>query len=222
MATKAPTLRANPCVNAMTAHRADWTSARGMATPARFAAEIGAHGRALGVLDLSWRQRGGCKGPACAELLAQRGLPVPETPNGYVEIAGGGLVARLGRNEFLIEDVEGDSLLSRLGSLEGVAGAYPVLRQDASLLLFGSRLEDLLLQTCSFDFAQLASIPGGLALTSMIGVGVTALWQQAPVPLEGAALRIWLDGTYGDYVWSTLVEIAEELGGGPVGLAATR
>ena len=131
-------------------------------------------------------------------------------------------MARLGRNEFLVEDGSGESLVARLGSLESQAGAYPVLRQDGALLLTGSRIDDLLLQTCSLDFARLAATPGQVALTSMIGVGVTALWVRASGPLEGPALRLWFDGTYGDYVWSTLAEIAGELGGGPVGLAATR
>ena len=32
--------------------------------------------------------------------------------------------------------------------------------------------------------------------------------------------RIWCDGTYGAYLWDTLLEIAIELGGGAVGLTA--
>ena len=39
---------------------------------------------------------------------------------------------------------------------------------------------------------------------------------------DGHAYRVWCDGTYGAWLWKTLVEIARELGGGPVGLDALR
>jgi len=51
-------------------------------------------------------------------------------------------------------------------------------------------------------------------MTSMAGVAITALPFQSA---DGLAIRLWCDGTYGTYLWHTLVEIAEELGGGPVG-----
>ncbi len=214
--------RSNPFDAAMRARSVEWIACEGMNTPQLFDSDDLSRGRLLGLVDQSWRPRTGCKGRACAELLTARGLPLPALPNSFVETADGGLVARLGRTEFLIEDGGVDSLVARLGDLEGLPGVAPVLRQDGSLLLTGSRIEDLLLQTCSLDFAQLAATPGQLALTSMVGVGITALWVHASGPLEGPALRLWFDGTYGDYVWSTLAEIAGELGGGPVGLAATR
>jgi len=214
--------RTNPFDTVLRERPLEWTECEDMPTPQRFDGADLARGRLLGLIDQSWRRRAGCKGPACASLLAECGLPMPDLPNSFVETAEGGLVCRLGRSEFLVENGSGESLLARLGSLEGLSGVYPVLRQDGSLLLTGSRIEDLLLQTCSLDFARLAATPGQLVLTTMVGVGVTALWLRAAGPLEGPALRLWFDGTYGDYMWSTLAEIAGELGGGPVGLAATR
>ena len=47
--------------------------------------------------------RWGCKGPAAPQWLAERGLPVPPDYNSYRPLATGGLVARLGVTEFLIE-----------------------------------------------------------------------------------------------------------------------
>ena len=31
-------------------------------------------------------------------------------------------------------------------------------------------------------------------------------------------LRLWCDGTFGVYLWETLLNIIKELGGGPVGI----
>jgi len=94
-----------------------------------------------------------------------------------------------------------------------------VPRQDVELLLCGARIGELLLQTCSFDFASLDFAERPVVLTSMAGVGVTVL----PVAIgAGPAYRIWCDITYGAWLWRTLTAIARELGGGPVGLDTLR
>jgi sarcosine oxidase subunit gamma len=46
-------------------------------------------------------------------------------------------------------------------------------------------------------------------------VGVTVIFEQVE-----RRYRIWCDGTYGVYLWATLVGVARDLGGGPVGLGA--
>ncbi|MFX7329057.1 hypothetical protein ABTI69_19930, partial [Acinetobacter baumannii] len=56
-----------------------------------------------------------------------------------------------------------------------------------------------------------------LVMTSMVGVGVTAI---ALDGADGTYFRLWCDGTYGGYLWATLVEVAADLGGGAVGLEA--
>jgi sarcosine oxidase subunit gamma len=48
----------------------------------------------------------------------------------------------------------------------------------------------------------------------MVGVGVTVAAVMTPA---GVTYRIWCDGTYGGYLWQTLCEIAEDMGGGPIG-----
>ena len=90
---------------------------------------------------------------------------------------------------------------------------YPVLRQDAALIVGGSRLEELLRQTCNVNFRPLDPADRPVVLTSMVGVGVTVI----PEVRKGLpAARIWCDGTYGHYLWETLLGIAVELGGGAV------
>jgi len=152
--------------------------------------------------NVSFTPRAGVKGPGAASWLAGLGLPVPAAPNSWLPLPGG-LIARLGLTEFLIEGPESAKLAAPLAQ-----GVYPVLRQDTALVLRGDRLNDLLLETCSVDFRShdLATRP--LVLTSMAGVGVTA------IPGEqdgGPTIRLWCDNTYGEWFLDTLTGIAGEL-----------
>ena len=151
--------------------------------------------------------RWGCKGPSAPQWLAVHGLPVPPEYNRYRELASGGLVARLGVTEFLIE-----ADTATLGPLQDAAmpagrvhGLYPVLRQDAALQLEGPALHTLLRQVCSIDLQARENSPDAVFLTTMVGVGVTLLWR-------GDALLLWADGTMGSYLWDTLAEVARDCG----------
>lgn len=172
---------------------------------------------AVGIADLSHLPRAGAKGPRTTDWLAAMGLPVPGQPNSWNQLPDGGLIARLGLSEFL---VEGDaSITDTLMQAGRAAGVYPVLRQDASFALCGARVNELLLQTCNIDFRTLDAEPSKLILTSMAGVGITILHTRT---FTQPCYRLWCDGTYGLYLWDTLVSIAEELGGGCIGLNALR
>jgi sarcosine oxidase, subunit gamma len=171
----------------------------------------------IGVGDASPRRRTGFKGPAAAGWLQQLSVPIPSQPNQWAPLAGGGLVARLGRTEFLIEDAEGGAACARLDAAPIATGVYPVLRQDAALVLIGARAVELLLQTCSIEFAALDASARPVVLTSMVGVGVTVAVQAIG---SARRYRIWCDSTYGAYLWMTLVDVARDLGGGPIGLDA--
>lgn len=151
--------------------------------------------------------RWGCKGPAAPQWLAEQGLPVPPDYNRYRELVTGGLVARLGVTEFLIEaDAATLGLLHDAAMPAGrVHGLYPVLRQDAALQLEGPALHTLLRQVCSVDLQARENPPDAVFLTSMVGVGVTLLWR-------GEALLMWADGTMGSYLWDTLAEVARDCG----------
>lgn len=151
--------------------------------------------------------RWGCKGPAAPQWLGEQGLPVPPEYNRYRELVTGGLVARLGVTEFLIEaDAATLGLLHDAAMPAGrVHGLYPVLRQDAALQLEGPALHTLLRQVCSVDLQARDNPPDAVFLTSMVGVGVTLLWR-------GEALLMWADGTMGSYLWDTLAEVARDCG----------
>ena len=54
-------------------------------------------------------------------------------------------------------------------------------------------------------------------MTSIIGVSALVI----PGTRDGASFyRHWCDATYALYLWQHLIQIAKELGGGAVGLAA--
>jgi sarcosine oxidase subunit gamma len=125
------------------------------------------------------------------------------------------LIARLGVTEFLVEAQA--EVIEPLQQAARVERVYPVPRQDAALLLCGQRIPELLLQVCSFNFRDAANAEQLVVLTSMVGVSVVAI----PMRLNGApVMRLWCDGSFGPYLWTTLVGICEELGGGAAGLAA--
>lgn len=202
---------------------AAWCLANDMAAPLRYP---NAEGKRLdpALADVSALQRFGLKGPGAAEWLRGEGFAVPDLPNSWVP-QGDGLIARLGRSEFLVEagwqtsDLPQCWLALRASPPPGV---YPVLRQDCALLLRGPRSDELLLQTCNVNLPAIPAANREATLTSMVGVSVTLIkqpLQSGPSAGEDLCYRIWCDGTFGAYLWETLLEIATDLGGGPIGLA---
>jgi len=214
--------RANPMFAEQDALGPRWTTVDSMKTVDRYGPSDVDLAQVVGVGDLSARRRCGYKGPGAAAWLAQHQLPIPPQPNAWLALASGGLVARLGRSEFLIEDAPGGTQCASLQLDAPPARVYPVPRQDAELVLTGPEAGELLLQTCSVDFAGLDLAGRPAVLTSMVGVGVTVVAESAGPASSASAwrYRIWCDATFGAYLWQTLVEVARDLGGGPVGLEA--
>lgn len=169
--------------------------------------------KTLGIADLSSLSRFGVKGAGAAAWLADAGITV-ERPNSWVPLAEGGLALRLGLSEYLIEDGLLNAIVPRLAGCAYPAQVYPVLRQDLALALCGEQLPTLMLQTCNINFRALNLAENPVVLTTMIGVAVTVL----PSERHGLPFyRIWCDGTFGNYFWHTLLEIAQTLGGGAIG-----
>lgn len=119
-------------------------------------------------------------------------------------------------SEFLIEDSLHTQIAPQLSTAcqQPPVKVYPILRQDAAIALIGTEINQLLLQTCSFNFHALSLAERPVILTSLVGVTVTV------IPDERAGrpfYRIWCDRTFGAYLWQTLLAIAIELGGGAIG-----
>jgi hypothetical protein len=166
----------------------------------------------VGIADLSFLNRFGVKGAGAAAWLESCGIPIPDRPNSWLPLDGG-LVTRLGINEFLIEE-SSSAPLRGSDRQQLPAKVYPVLRQDAAIALCGEAVNKLLLQSCNINLRAPNLSEHPLVITSMVGIAV----QIVPMECDGQVIyRIWCDGTFGPYLWKTLLEIAEELGGGAIG-----
>lgn len=174
----------------------------------------------LAIDDRSSRARLGCKGPGAEAWLASFGLPPPAGPNRWHAVDGV-QVMRLGLGEFLLAAADdapnaanagrtsGAATIARLAAALSAArppGVYPVVREDVVVALTGAALPALLRQVCNVDFTPVqrdsTREAGPVILTSMIGVGVTALVDAA------STLTLWLDPSYADYFLHTLHEVA--------------
>jgi sarcosine oxidase subunit gamma len=173
---------------------------------------------AVALQDLSHLPKCGLKGPDAMQWLRDHGIEPPAAANRWLPLASGGVIARLGRSEFFIEDGAGGSDVSNIRTAlgNGTSGVYPVIRQDAGIVLTGSRVNELLLQTCNVNFGALQTGAREAVMTQMIGVSVLAIRvTDEPLP----RYRIWCDPTFAPYFWETLAEIAVELGGGVMAAA---
>jgi sarcosine oxidase subunit gamma len=150
----------------------------------------------------------GLKGPNAAAWLGQQGIPLPERANTWCTTGDDeqDICVRLGASEFLLERADGNALRKLQGEIAAhIPGVYPVLREDCAFVIAGDAADDVLAQMCNVNFAALRAEAREAVMTLMIGVAVTV------VPQGNAAqrrYRLWCDPTFGDYVWSSLNEVA--------------
>ena len=174
--------------------------------------------KVLGVTDVSCLQRYGFKGPQAAKWATEHALEIPIKPNSWTLSNSNALVLRLGGSEFLVEDQFGGKTSQQLSSdTLRVPGVYKVPRADAAFILSGSAVLNLFSELCSLDLRASALLENDLMMTQVAGISATVIRQTR----NGEMLyRIWCDGTYGACMWNALLEIANELGGGAVGIAS--
>lgn len=189
--------------------RAKWGEAFGMPVPLCLTdpAKESELAKTLALADASFLPRIVIKGPQAASFLQSQNIPIPESIFWVAALKNGGLIARTGGSEFFLES----------GPVRFVgwdSGIYPVLRQDASLIISGSRAGELFRHVSSYDFVT--DPHHDLVFTPIAGVSCSVLRTE----LNGIPVfRLWTDGTYGLYIWHTLLEVATELGGGAIGTA---
>lgn len=209
-------IRTSPLHDRLTALEPEWSAVNDMRIVLRIPGDEAAKLTAVAIADLSCLNRTGLKGPLAAQWLQSQGIAVPAQPNTWTPLPEGGVIARLARTEFFIEDGAAGDMVSRVNAAlkTGVAGVYPVIRQDAEIVLAGNRVNELLVQTCNVNFTGFGAEERVAVMTSMVGVGVLAIRQDYR-RLPG--YRIWCDATYAPYLWETLLGIAGEIGGGAIG-----
>ncbi len=163
----------------------------------------------LGLGDRSLLEKWGVRGTGAAEWLSGMGVNVPADVYATDRLSGGGLIARIGKEEFFLESAKcGDSFASLRDSLPPAASFTSVLREDASLLVTGSRSLELFAQTCSHHFES--SPAEHWIYTRIAGVNCGVLPHMYAGTIE---YHLWLDPSYAAYLWQTLLVITTELGG---------
>jgi sarcosine oxidase subunit gamma len=188
--------------------------------------------RTLGLCDVSALHRSVIKGPGAASFLEAREViqALPAEVLGVMPLKSGGLIARTGRAEFFLEDAAGNG--GRPGVVAQVTdslssspqhGVYTALRQDASFLLSGGRAQAVLLQTCGFDFRQPgfgpSASPDQATVMVMTRVAGVSTWVVHHAINGKAVYQLWADGTFGHYLWETLLKITREFDGEAVGMS---
>ncbi|MBP88622.1 MAG: hypothetical protein CMJ64_18225 [Planctomycetaceae bacterium] len=168
----------------------------------------------LGMCDLSGLQKLGLQGPEAAIWLTSKGLDVPTEIFTSRPLRGGGVIVRLGAEEFFLEDGITNTALpafaARIDSHKG--GLVRVERQEATFLLTGSRCSEVLAQTCGINFREV--VPTKAVFTRVAGVSCSVLPESIG---ELPAHRLWVDPSYAVYLWDVLADISESLSGGIVG-----
>ncbi len=189
--------------------------------------------RRLGLCDVSALHRSVIKGPGAAAFLEACGIAqaLPADVLGVLPLRSGGLIARTGRAEFFLEEAPGEGgqpnvVAQVVESLSSSPrpGVYTALRQEASFLLSGDRAPAVLLQTCGFDFRRTGPGPESgrdratvMVMTRVAGVSTWVVHRA----VNGITVyQLWADGTYGPYLWETLLAITRESEGDAVGLSA--
>ena len=166
----------------------------------------------LGLCDRSLLEKWGLRGAGAADWLSAMGVAVPTEVYATRPLGEGGLIARIGKEEFFLEAATCSQSFGALREALPIAsGCTAVLHEDASLLVTGSGSLDLLSQTCSYRFAT--SPVDKWVYTRVAGVNCGILPQS-----QGGQTRyhLWFDPSYAVYLGETLLGIATELGGGAV------
>ncbi len=193
-----------------------WGELGGMPVALSFGSAQPASGSAgnLALSDASAFLRLTVKGPAPEAFLAEQGLHAPKEIYAHAPLEHGGLLARTGGTEFFLEDEPRGVIVSALEAKLAAprAGVCRVLREDASFLLGGSEVLQVLAETCAVDFRTSDS---RMVFSRVAGVSCSILQRSIQ---GGPVFQLWLDGSFGPYLWHTLLEIVTEWRGGPAGL----
>jgi sarcosine oxidase, subunit gamma len=196
-----------------------WVEINGMAAAAHFGdpATEARQAKILGLCDVSARPRMGVKGAGAAAWLEQNGIHVPTSLYGHGNFGNDGIIIRPGNAEFFIEDEAGGEKVNQLlDSQSSVpASVYRYDRQDAAMLLSGSKAFDVLAETCGYDFRHAEQN----LVFSRVAVVSCMILQKDREP-QTPLFHIWCDGSYGAYLWEQLLEIIHTVGGSAIGLQA--
>ena len=210
-------IRYSPIHHLLEARNPDWSLAGETRIPIRFQAEKNERMamQRLGLCDLSGLTKLGVKGDDSASWLTSRNVDVPEAIYDSRRLADGGIIVCLADDEFLLESGIQNKTVPELEALLSTNRGQlcRIERQEATVLLVGARAIDVLAQTCGINFRDQG--PGQLVLSRVAGVSCGILPDSVG---ELTAFRFWIDAGYAAYLWETLLQICEDLGGSLIGV----
>ncbi|WP_292696730.1 sarcosine oxidase subunit gamma family protein [Mesorhizobium sp.] len=176
----------------------------------------------LVIHDLTPTGRTGFKGAGTSDWLASKVSALPERPNRAVTLSDGTVVARLGKEEYLVLNGRGSSddvsaELDLSWASESANGAirmgYPLPRADSHSWLFleGVRVPEMMSKICGVDLRDARFPPGEIAQTIVARIGAVLI-REIGAGSEG--LHLLTDFASADYLWEVLDDASAEYGGG--------
>jgi hypothetical protein len=195
----------------------DWCQLGDTSLPRHFtesASEMAAAAE-LALCDLSGSPLVEIKGPSASLWLTTHDLPIPQKIYDVTRLDERAWILRTGGDEFLLRGLPGATIAELTPHLPPAGFHDRILtthRQDALLLLSGSRLAELISQTCALDFNQLETDRVYLSRVATVNCGLMKdRLGTCPV------CWLWVDPSYSLDLWSQLVQIVDELGGQVIG-----
>ncbi len=207
--------RRSPVQHQLDELQPEWTTISGMPAALRIGPHDEERAALAGLCDASCLRKLGLKGRDAGAWLAEQGMTVPADIYATASLASGGIIARLGTEEFLLESGIADESVPAIEAVPIPAGRnlFRIERQDATFVLCGIRADAVFAQTCGLDVGKMDV--GRVVFTRVAGVSCGIL----PELFEDRrCYRMWIDPSYAASLWQSLAEICGDLGGGVVGL----
>jgi sarcosine oxidase subunit gamma len=186
----------------------------------------GHHGKsaagAIAIRDCSNVGRTGFKGAGTTDWLQTRVDVLPKQPNLAVFPGGGAIIARLGKEEYLILDgcQPAESLAARLDCEWDQGGkqaerpcGFPLPRADSHswLRLEGRCVPEMMAKICAVDVRASGFSPGFVAQTVVARIGAVLIRDG---DAASYALHLLTDSASANYLWDVLEDAGAEFGCG--------
>lgn len=149
----------------------------------------------------------GAKGPNLNAWMRAQGLAIPADLYNLQRLDDHGIVIRTAVDEVFIETVTDRDMIKQIDqALDSNAdGVFRIERQDASVVLSGAHVYDVLAQTCTYNFSVESFV-----MTSLAKVSCAVMFETV---METPVFRLWYARSYAAYMWETLEKIVVECGG---------
>ena len=150
----------------------------------------------------------GVKGLGVVDWAQRHNLPLPHARYAVLPVGDASVVVRAGEGELILECTPRDAVWERwrVALAESPVGVYEIPQQSVTLELNGPRAPRVLARSCALNLA--AEPTDTILYTRIAGVSCAVLPRGEGEP---RSYRLWIDYSLAPYLWTTLIEIAEDL-----------